>query len=128
MAARKFQGHKLMMVARLPRRRERLIFDGVKTGAPRNIIFLATIADRTAAFQVETEFNAARVEAQAPVERPARPEIVPLNAHAHAVEIAVKLAPALGDFTPGAALSGRFVGCNHRAKLTSGANGNASQV
>src|SRR5687767_1679941 len=68
------------------------------------------------------------MKAQAPIERAAGPKIMPLDAHAQAIEIAPELPPAFGDALPRAALGLRFVARNHRANLTGVTGANASRV
>src|SRR2546423_1922882 len=122
MAIRKLDGHKLMMIARLPRGPERFVRDRVISSAARNIIGAAT--HRSATGDVQTKFQTARTETRSPIKRSLRPEIVPLQRHAEPVEIAPELAPALGHGAPGDG----FVVANHRAKFTGGEEANASEV
>ena len=129
MLARKFQGDELMMVAA----------PGARPGSgssvrrsnrrcPEHNPLASAVADRAPAFHVQAELDAARMKAQAPIERPLRPEIVPFDADPEAVEIAIELPPTLRDRAPGAALRRRFIDGNHRANLTGVAAANASQV
>src|SRR5256885_769795 len=122
MTVGKFDGDELMMIPRLARRGERLVRDGVISGAAGDVI--RALANGAAARDVQTKLEAMRPKTQAPIQRALGPEVVPLQGHAEPVEIAPELAPALRDFTPG----DRFIVANHRAKFTSGARANASEV
>src|ERR1700730_6062201 len=113
-----------MMIQCLARRGQRFGCHPIITSAARHIIGL--IAHGAAAFHIETELEAARAKTRAPIERPFGLEIVPLQTHADAVEIAPELWPACGHLAPGPALGDCFV--DHRANLTSGAGANASRV
>ena len=97
MLAGKFQGHKLMMIARPARRRQRIVRDSIVTGVAGQIIapFFSGCSDFAAAVKVEAKLQAARMKAAAPVERLFAAKIVPLHAQDLLVEISIKLTPAV---------------------------------
>ena len=128
MLTRKFQSDELMMVPCLARGLQRLIRERVVTRAARNVISLCSVADRTTPFNVQAEFNAARMKAQSPIKWPFCFEIVPFDADPEAIEVAIQLPPTLRNCAPGAVLGRRVIDGKHRAKLTGVAPANASQV
>ena len=107
---------------------QRLIRERVVTSAARNVISLRSGTDRTAPFHVQAKFNAARMKAQSPIERPPSLKIVPFDADPKAIEVAIQLPPPLRNCAPGTALRRRLIDGKHRAKLTGVAAANASRV
>ena len=109
MRARKFQGDKLVVIARMSRRWQRLVGDCVIPGIAWKIIAasMALCANRAAAVEIQTNLKAMRMETASPVECARGPEIVPFDAYAQAIEIAIKLTPAGGDLFPCALLGMR---------------------
>ena len=91
-----------MMVIRLARGAQRLVADRIITGTARAVIVggAAAAADCAASVEVEAKLNAARAKTLRPIERPARFEIVPLDADPHLFEAAVELVPAVAHICP----------------------------
>src|SRR5712692_515798 len=102
MFAGEFERDKLMMIVRLTRCRHGLVRDGVITGVSRVIIAPrpSLSADRAPTVEVQTELKAPPMKTASPVERLRDAEIMPLDADPKPIEIAVKLTPSRGHFTP----------------------------
>ena len=110
---RHFYGEKLVALVCLARRAQRLLAAPVKPGSQRrenNFIFVQR--DFSAAFEIQADFDAARMKGFSPVEFAAGSfEVVPFEARARVRHAAMQMPPALANRAPRRA----FAKCGHAA-------------